>query len=90
MKPPSALNGHRAEIRRPRGTRFLNYEGELAVVIGRRMKGVGIDDVLDHVAGYAPANFDREFHGTVTDGDGDQNAASVRSTAPTPPGGWRR
>src|SRR5919206_3574668 len=56
MKPPSALNGHRGEIRRPRGTRFLNYEGELAVVIGRRMKGVGIDAVLDHVAGYAPAN----------------------------------
>jgi 5-oxopent-3-ene-1,2,5-tricarboxylate decarboxylase / 2-hydroxyhepta-2,4-diene-1,7-dioate isomerase len=56
LKPPSALNGHRGEIRRPRGARFLNYEGELAVVIGRRMKGVGIDEVLDHVAGYAPAN----------------------------------
>ena len=56
MKPPTTLNGHRGEVRRPAGTRFLNYEGELAVVIGRRMKGVGIDAVLDHVAGYAPAN----------------------------------
>jgi 2-keto-4-pentenoate hydratase/2-oxohepta-3-ene-1,7-dioic acid hydratase in catechol pathway len=56
LKPPNTLNGHRREIRRPRGARFLNYEGELAVVIGRRMKGVGIDDVLGHVAGYAPAN----------------------------------
>jgi len=56
MKPPSTLNGHRGLLRRPRGTRFLNYEGELAVVIGRRMKGVGIDDALDYVAGYAPAN----------------------------------
>jgi 5-oxopent-3-ene-1,2,5-tricarboxylate decarboxylase/2-hydroxyhepta-2,4-diene-1,7-dioate isomerase len=56
LKPPSTLNGHRGEIRRPSGARFLNYEGELAVVIGRRMKGVGVDDVLDHVAGYAPAN----------------------------------
>jgi 5-oxopent-3-ene-1,2,5-tricarboxylate decarboxylase / 2-hydroxyhepta-2,4-diene-1,7-dioate isomerase len=56
LKPPNALNGHRGEIRRPSGARFLNYEGELAVVIGRRMKGVGVDDVLDHVAGYAPAN----------------------------------
>src|SRR3954451_5504465 len=56
MKPPSALNGHRGDIRRPAGAKFLNYEGELAVVVGRRMKGVGIDDVLDHVAGYAPAN----------------------------------
>ena len=56
MKPPTTLNGHRGVIRRPRGTRFLNYEGELAVVIGRRMHGVDIDHVLDHVAGYTCAN----------------------------------
>lgn len=56
LKPPTALNAHRGEIRRPTGTRFLNYEGELAVVIGERMKGVSIDRALDHVAGYAPAN----------------------------------
>jgi 5-oxopent-3-ene-1,2,5-tricarboxylate decarboxylase/2-hydroxyhepta-2,4-diene-1,7-dioate isomerase len=56
MKPPTTLNGHRGTINRPRGAKFLNYEGELAVVIGRRMKGVGIDEALDHVAGYAPAN----------------------------------
>jgi len=56
MKPPSSLNGHLGELRRPRGARFLNYEGELAVVIGERMKGVPIDRALDHVAGYANAN----------------------------------
>jgi 5-oxopent-3-ene-1,2,5-tricarboxylate decarboxylase/2-hydroxyhepta-2,4-diene-1,7-dioate isomerase len=56
MKPPTALNGHRGVLRRPRGARFLNYEGELAVVVGRRMKGVGIDQALAYVAGYAPAN----------------------------------
>jgi len=56
MKPPSTLNGHRGELRRPKGARFLNYEGELAVVVGRTMKGVTIESVLDHVAGYAPAN----------------------------------
>jgi 5-oxopent-3-ene-1,2,5-tricarboxylate decarboxylase/2-hydroxyhepta-2,4-diene-1,7-dioate isomerase len=56
MKPPTTLNGHRGDLRRPRGARFLNYEGELAVVIGRRMKGVPEDRALDHVAGYAPAN----------------------------------
>jgi 5-oxopent-3-ene-1,2,5-tricarboxylate decarboxylase/2-hydroxyhepta-2,4-diene-1,7-dioate isomerase len=56
MKPPSTLNGHRGELRRPKGARFLNYEGELAVVVGRRMKGVPIESVLDYVAGYAPAN----------------------------------
>jgi len=56
MKPPTALNGHRRTISRPRGAQFLNYEGELAVVIGRRMKGVGVDRALDHVAGYLAAN----------------------------------
>jgi len=56
MKPPSTLNGHLGELRRPRGARFLNYEGELAVVVGAQMKGVGADDVLDYVYGFAPAN----------------------------------
>jgi 5-oxopent-3-ene-1,2,5-tricarboxylate decarboxylase / 2-hydroxyhepta-2,4-diene-1,7-dioate isomerase len=56
MKPPTTLNGHRGEVRRPAGTRFLNYEGELAVVVGERMHGVGIDEVLGHVAGYTCAN----------------------------------
>jgi 5-oxopent-3-ene-1,2,5-tricarboxylate decarboxylase/2-hydroxyhepta-2,4-diene-1,7-dioate isomerase len=56
LKPPTALNAHRGEIRRPAGARFLNYEGELAVVVGERMKGVPIEAALDYVAGYAPAN----------------------------------
>ena len=56
MKPPSTLNGHRGVIPRPHGARFLNYEGELAVVIGTPMKGVSIDDALGHVAGYLVAN----------------------------------
>jgi 5-oxopent-3-ene-1,2,5-tricarboxylate decarboxylase/2-hydroxyhepta-2,4-diene-1,7-dioate isomerase len=56
MKPPTTLNGHRGTVRRPTGARFLNYEGELAVVIGRRMHGVGIEDALSHVAGYTCAN----------------------------------
>ena len=36
MKPPSSLSGHLAPLARPPGCRFLNYEGEVAVVIGRR------------------------------------------------------
>jgi 5-oxopent-3-ene-1,2,5-tricarboxylate decarboxylase/2-hydroxyhepta-2,4-diene-1,7-dioate isomerase len=56
LKPPSALNAHLRVLRRPRGTRFLNYEGELAVIVGRRMHGVPERDVLDHVYGFAPAN----------------------------------
>ncbi|MBB4661864.1 fumarylacetoacetate hydrolase family protein [Conexibacter arvalis] len=56
MKPPTALNGHRGVLRRPAGARFLNYEGELAVVVGRRMHGVSVDDALAYVEGYAVAN----------------------------------
>src|SRR5690242_9953548 len=56
MKPPTTLNGHRGTLRRPSGARFLNYEGELGVVIGTRMHGVPEDRVLDHVAGYTCAN----------------------------------
>jgi 2-keto-4-pentenoate hydratase/2-oxohepta-3-ene-1,7-dioic acid hydratase in catechol pathway len=56
MKPPTTLNGHRGQLRRPRGARFLNYEGEVAVVIGRAMHGVSEADALGHVAGYACAN----------------------------------
>ena len=56
LKPPTTLNGHRGLIRRPAGASFLNYEGELAVVVGTRMQQVPVDRALDHVAGYAPAN----------------------------------
>src|SRR5215210_2547578 len=56
LKPPTTLNGHGGIVRRPAGTRFLNYEGELAVVIGRRMHGVGIEDALSYVSGYTCSN----------------------------------
>jgi 5-oxopent-3-ene-1,2,5-tricarboxylate decarboxylase/2-hydroxyhepta-2,4-diene-1,7-dioate isomerase len=56
MKPPTTLNGHRGVLRKPAGARFLNYEGEVAVVVGRRMKGVRVEDALDYVAGFCCAN----------------------------------
>jgi 5-oxopent-3-ene-1,2,5-tricarboxylate decarboxylase / 2-hydroxyhepta-2,4-diene-1,7-dioate isomerase len=56
MKPPSSLSAHLEPVLRPRGCRFLNYEGEIAVVIGRRCRGVSLDDALDYVRGYTVAN----------------------------------
>ncbi len=56
MKPPSSLSGHLAPVVRPAGCRFLNYEGEVAVVIGRRCRGVGVDEALDYVGGYTVVN----------------------------------
>ena len=35
LKPPSSLSAHRRDVARPAGTAYLNYEGEIALVIGR-------------------------------------------------------
>ena len=43
VKPPTTLNGHRRPVLMAKGAQFLNYEGELAVIIGERMKGVPIE-----------------------------------------------
>jgi 2-keto-4-pentenoate hydratase/2-oxohepta-3-ene-1,7-dioic acid hydratase in catechol pathway len=56
QKPTTALNSHGGAIPRPVNVKYLNYEGELAVVIGRPMKGVGPADVWDYLAGFTPAN----------------------------------
>jgi acylpyruvate hydrolase len=55
-KAATSLIGHGQEIVLPRVSRQVDYEGELAVVIGRRGKYVSEQDALAHVAGYACAN----------------------------------
>jgi 2-keto-4-pentenoate hydratase/2-oxohepta-3-ene-1,7-dioic acid hydratase in catechol pathway len=56
-KLPSALLGHRGEIRwDPRLTDSVDFEAELAVVIGRRARNVSEAEALDHVLGYTCAN----------------------------------
>lgn len=56
LKPPSSLSHHRAPVARPRGCRFLNYEGEIAIVIGQRCYGVAQAEALNYVRGYTIAN----------------------------------
>ena len=56
MKPLSSLARHGDEIVRPRGCRYLNYEGEVALIVGRRAKRLALDEALDHVAAYSVAN----------------------------------
>jgi 5-oxopent-3-ene-1,2,5-tricarboxylate decarboxylase / 2-hydroxyhepta-2,4-diene-1,7-dioate isomerase len=56
LKPPSSLARNGDEVVRPRGCRYLNYEGEVAVVVGRRMKRVREEDALEHVEGFTIAN----------------------------------
>ncbi len=55
-KPISALNGHRAAVVRPERCQWLNYEGEIAIVIGRTCRNIAPADAGQYIAGYAPSN----------------------------------
>ncbi len=55
-KPVTALNSHGADVVRPARCRWLNFEGEIAVVIGRHCRNVSRDGVADYIAGYTIAN----------------------------------
>ncbi len=56
LKTAGAMLGHRGVTRRPRGVRFMHYECELAVVIGRTARAVSQAEAMQHVAGYTVAN----------------------------------
>src|SRR5687767_4467455 len=56
MKPPSALIGPGEAIVRPGRYERVDFEGELAVVIGRRARRVPRERALEHVAGYTCLN----------------------------------
>jgi 5-oxopent-3-ene-1,2,5-tricarboxylate decarboxylase/2-hydroxyhepta-2,4-diene-1,7-dioate isomerase len=56
MKPVSALNAHGGDVVRPPRCRYLNYEGEIAIVIGRRALHITPEDAAPHIAGYTVAN----------------------------------
>jgi 2,4-didehydro-3-deoxy-L-rhamnonate hydrolase len=55
-KWPNTLIGPREPIVLPSITSKVDYEGELALVIGRRASRLSVDDALDAVAGYLCAN----------------------------------
>jgi 5-oxopent-3-ene-1,2,5-tricarboxylate decarboxylase/2-hydroxyhepta-2,4-diene-1,7-dioate isomerase len=55
-KPMSALNAHGGEVVRPPRCRYLNYEGEIAIVIGQSTRHISPGEAGDHIAGYTVAN----------------------------------
>jgi 5-oxopent-3-ene-1,2,5-tricarboxylate decarboxylase/2-hydroxyhepta-2,4-diene-1,7-dioate isomerase len=55
-KPISALTGHRADVVRPQGCEWLNFEGEIAIIIGRHCRNVSPAEAGDFIAGYSVAN----------------------------------
>lgn len=56
LKAPSAVIGPEDEILLPRASSAVDWEGELAVVIGRSARNVSAERALEVVAGYTAAN----------------------------------
>ena len=56
FKPPSCLIGHRHSIIYPASAKRVDYEGELAIVIGHTMRNVNESDALNYVLGYCCFN----------------------------------
>jgi 5-oxopent-3-ene-1,2,5-tricarboxylate decarboxylase/2-hydroxyhepta-2,4-diene-1,7-dioate isomerase len=56
LKPPSSLGADSDPVARPRGCELLNYEGEVAAVIGTRARDVTPEEGLAAIGWYAPAN----------------------------------
>ncbi|MXW47612.1 MAG: fumarylacetoacetate hydrolase family protein [Gammaproteobacteria bacterium] len=55
-KPITALCGHGADIVRPKRCKWLNYEGEIAIVIGRYCRNISQAEAGDYIAGYSVSN----------------------------------
>jgi len=56
QKPVSALSGHGADVVRPERCNWLNYEGEIAIVMGRFCRNISADEAGEYIAGYSIAN----------------------------------
>ena len=56
LKPPSALLPHEGKIVRPPQSQRVDFEGELAMVIGKRARNVKADRWRDFVRGFTCAN----------------------------------
>ena len=56
LKPLNSLIGNFGNIVYPSGAKYMHYEGELAVVIGRQARKVRAENALEFVSGYTIAN----------------------------------
>jgi 5-oxopent-3-ene-1,2,5-tricarboxylate decarboxylase/2-hydroxyhepta-2,4-diene-1,7-dioate isomerase len=55
-KPITALNSHKGAVVRPERCKWLNYEGEIVIVIGRTCRNVSPEEAGDYIAGYTVGN----------------------------------
>jgi 5-oxopent-3-ene-1,2,5-tricarboxylate decarboxylase/2-hydroxyhepta-2,4-diene-1,7-dioate isomerase len=56
VKGQGTLIGHRQQTVRPAGVKFMHYECELVIVIGKTARHVRRDDAYDFIGGYTVAN----------------------------------
>jgi 5-carboxymethyl-2-hydroxymuconate isomerase len=62
MKANNSLCGPNDKVEKPRGSTKLDWEVEIAIIIGTRAKYVSEADALNYVAGYAVCNDVSERH----------------------------
>lgn len=55
-KPVTALNSHKGAVVRPERCKWLNYEGEIVIVIGRTCRNISPAEAGDYIAGYTVGN----------------------------------
>ncbi len=55
-KPITALNTHKGAVVRPERCKYLNYEGEIAIVIGRSCRNISPEEAADYILGYSVSN----------------------------------
>ena len=55
-KPVTALNSHKGAVVRPQGCKWLNFEGEIVIVIGRTCRNVSPEQAGGYIAGYTVGN----------------------------------
>ena len=56
MRVPESFTGHGQPLIRPRQSEQLDYEGEIALVIGKAGRHIAADAALGHIAGLTLAN----------------------------------
>jgi 5-oxopent-3-ene-1,2,5-tricarboxylate decarboxylase/2-hydroxyhepta-2,4-diene-1,7-dioate isomerase len=55
-KPITALNSHNGNVVRPDRCKWLNYEGEIVIIIGKTCKNISPDEASEYIAGYSVGN----------------------------------
>ncbi len=85
LRTPSSQTGHLQPLVKSKVTEKFDYEGELALIIGKPGRHIASGDALSHVAGYACYNDGTAATGSATPTSSPPARTSTRP-APSAPG----